>query len=365
MIHFVVPSAGEWTVHEYLSRWGTGVADRFRILHYESLADRTSFDRGTYVLSALQLAPGLQQLVEQLHRRLSEADGVRFLNHPTRTLRRYALLEELARRHLNEFRAVRLTEDVAALRYPIFLRSESEHTGALSPLLRSPSELEGAIGRAVWQGHRLEDLLAVEFCDTADADGYYRKYSAYIVGDRILSKSLEYGRRWMLKHAQCEFSEPMILEEREYIVGNPHEAQLREIFSIAGVEYGRIDYAIKDGRVQTWEINLHPTIGRGPGEDRKKTVPPELEPLRDVGKEHFHRGFAAAWKAVDLPIDGRPPVAIAFDERTATTARSRPAPRGGFRRALRRVARPLKPLLEPLSRPVLPLLARLARRRQR
>ncbi len=66
MIHFVVPAGAEWTLHEYFSRWGAGVADRFRILHYESLADRTSFDRGTYVLAGLQLTPGLQRLVEEL-----------------------------------------------------------------------------------------------------------------------------------------------------------------------------------------------------------------------------------------------------------------------------------------------------------
>jgi hypothetical protein len=250
------------------------------------------------------------------------------------------------------------------LRYPIFLRSEFEHSGALSPLLHSPTELEGAIGRAVWQGYRWEDLLAVEFCDTADADGYYRKYSAYIVGDRVLAKSLEYGRAWMLKHAQCEFSEPMILEEREYICGNPHEKELRQIFAIAGVEYGRIDYAIKEGRVQTWEINLHPTLGRGAREHRRKRVPPELEPLRDVGKEHFHRGFSAAWEAVDLPSDP-PPVPIAFDASVVAATRSRIHRSGGFRRALRRVLRPFKPLLAPLSRPFFPLIAGLARRRQR
>ncbi len=333
MIHFVAPEANAWTVHQYLSEWGKGVADRFRILHYESLAERTSFDRGTYVLAALELSPAQQLLVEELHRCLSATNGVRFLNHPTRTMRRYALLQELRRRNLNGFRAVRLNEGVTALRYPVFLRSDWEHTGALSSLLHSPSEVERAIGQAVWQGHRWEDLLAVEFHDTADADGYYRKYSAYIVGDRILPKGLEYGRSWMLKHAQCEFSEPMLLEEREYIVGNPHVAQLREIFAIAGVEYGRIDYAIKDGRVQTWEINLHPTIGRGPRANRKKRVPPELEPVRNVGKELFYRGFAAAWEAVDLPSEGGPPVAIAFDARTTGAAGSRPASRGGFLQA--------------------------------
>ncbi len=362
MIHFVVPAGSEWTLHEYFSRWGAPVANRFRILHYESLAEQTSFDRGRYVLAALQFDPGPQRLVEEWHARLSAEDGVRFLNHPTRTMGRYALLQELWRRKLNGFRAVRLDEDVAALRYPVFLRSEREHTGALSPLLHSPSEVERAIGQALWLGCRWEDLLAVEFHDTADADGYYRKYSAYIVGDRILAKTLEYGRAWMLKHAQCEFSEPMILEEREYIFSNPHETQLRAIFEIAGVEYGRIDYAIKDGRVATWEINLHPTLGRGRGEHLKKTVPAELQPLRDAGKAHFHRGFAAAWRAVDLASNGRPPVRVTLDPRKVSASRTRPAARGGLMRALHRGARPFKPLLEPLSGLVFPMLARLARR---
>lgn len=365
MIHFVLPRESEWTVREYLSRWGRPVAGRFRVLHYESLAFRTSFERGAYVLAGLQLSPAMQRLVEELHGRLSDAEGVRFLNHPTRTLRRYDLLEELRRRNLNEFRAARLTGDLASLRYPIFLRSEPEHSGSLSPLLHSPSEIEAAIGRALWQGYRLEDLLAVEFCDTADATGYYRKYSAYVVGDRILAKSMEYGREWMLKHARCEFSEAMILEEREYIRGNPHERQLREIFGVGGVQYGRIDYAIKNGRIQTWEINLHPTIGRGPGEERRSRVPPELEPLREVGKEHFHRGFAAAWEAVDLPSDRLPPVPIAFGASTIRAARSRPVRRRGLLRAVRRVVRPFRPLLEPLSRAVFPLLTRLARRGRR
>jgi hypothetical protein len=360
MIHFVLPAASEWTLREYLSRWGAGVADRFRILHYESLADRISFDRGTYVLSTLQLAPGPQRLLEEWHGRLAAADGVRFLNHPTRTLRRYALLEELARRGLNEFRAARLTEDVAALRYPIFLRSEWEHTGALSPLLRSPAEVEGAIGRAVWQGHRWEELLAVEFCDTADANGFYRKYSAYIVGDRILSRSMEYGRSWMLKHARSEFAEPMLLEERAYVFGNPHEKELREIFAIAGVQYGRIDYAVKDGRIQTWEINLHPTIGRGQREHR--SVPEELEPIRLVGKEHFHRGFEAAWKEVDLPSDAGPSIPVVLDASIVSAARSGGPRRGRRLRLLRAALRPFRPILETVGRPLLPLVARLAAR---
>jgi hypothetical protein len=206
----------------------------------------------------------------------------------------------------------------------------------------------------------------VEFCDTADANGYYRKYSAYIVGDRILSRSMEYGRSWMLKHAQSEFSEPMLLEEREYIFGNPHEKDLREIFGVAGVEYGRIDYAIKDGRIQTWEINLHPTIGRGHGFPRRSgRVPAELEPIRLVGKEHFYRGFEAAWREVDLPSGARPAIPVALDPQIVRAARSAERRPGRPLRFLRGALRPFKPLLETVARPLLPLVGRLARRGRR
>jgi hypothetical protein len=364
MIHFVVPAASDWTIRNYLSEQGRGVADRFRILHYEDLASRRSFGRGVYVLTWLQLPPGQQAIVEQLVARLS-AEGVAVLNHPTRTLGRFDLLEELRKRGLNEFRAARLAGgDVASLRYPIFLRSEREHTGSLSALLRSPSELDGAIGRALWLGYRMDDLLAVEFCDTSDAQGLFRKYGAYIVGDRILATSLASGRGWMLKHSSAEFSEAAILEERAYIFENPHESQLREIFEIAGVRFGRIDYAVKDVRVQTWEMDLLPTIGRGPGEEVRAVVPPELEPLRRPGKDHFYEGFAEAWEAIDRP-SARAPIEIEFEAPPSNASDVIPARRRGPLGALRRGLRPLKPLLEPVAPLIYPFLARLARRERR
>jgi hypothetical protein len=42
--------------------------------------------------------------------------------------------------------------------------------------------------------------------------------------------------------------------------GALHEASLREIFRLARIEYGRMDYALLGGRLQVWEINTNPTI---------------------------------------------------------------------------------------------------------
>jgi hypothetical protein len=33
-----------------------------------------------------------------------------------------------------------------------------------------------------------------------------------------------------------------------------------DIFARAGLEYGRIDYGLADGRLQVWEINTGPTL---------------------------------------------------------------------------------------------------------
>jgi hypothetical protein len=373
MIHYVVPARFDYTVREYLGYRGRNFADHFRIVDPETLQGRDSFERGTYVLVAFnELSQGMLRLLEELHARLSEAAGVRFLNHPTRTLRRFELLNELRRLNLNDFRAVRATADLSGLRYPVFLRSERFHSGTLSPLLRSVGDVERAIGRAVIQGHTIGDLLLVEFCDTADADGSYRKYAAFIVGDRIIPRHLFYGHAWMLKAEPAEFSRSIVLEERDYVFGNPHKRELAEIFAIAGIEYGRIDYGLKNGRIQTWEINLHATIG-GPLDadeippfDGKRLyapsrVPEELKPIRLESKDCFYRRFEEAWRAVDTGSGDPYQVVVALDNKFRSDApSSRRVPR--WLRIVRSVLRPLKPHVEPLLRPVLPLLGRLARR---
>ena len=363
MIHFVVPAGRDNLFREYLDFWGRNLSQRMRIVHYETLIRQTRCDRGTYVLSTLdELNPAMQRAIGDLLRQLNGLDGVRILNHPTGTLRRYDLLAELSRRDLNEFRAVRASEDLAGLRYPVFIRGERDHDGAISPLLQSATAVEAGIGRALVQGHRLRDLLVVEFCATADEGGFYRKYAAFVVGNRVIARSLNCGREWMLKFQGNEYSPAMVLEELDYVRANPHEAQLAEICQVGRAEYGRIDYSIKDGRVQTWEINLNPTIGRGARPQTAK-VPAELDPIRQETKECFYARFQEAWETVDLASDGQPEVPVSLDPQIIRGALSREVPRGRLLATLRTVLRPVKPLIEPRAAPALRLLSRLARGR--
>jgi hypothetical protein len=360
MIHFLAP-AGERLFHNYLDVRGRSIADRFEIVAYEQLPQR--FRGGTYVFSALeQLSPAMERLVASLHAQLARCEGVRILNAPGRTLRRYELLTELAARGLNEHRARRANDDLRGLRYPVFVRGERTHEGALSPLLHDAADVESWIGRLAVIGWKVDELLVVELCETADAHGIYRKYAAFIVGDCILPRSLDYGRDWMLKRQGTEYSRETLAEEHEYITTNPHETQLREIFTIAGVDYGRIDYAMQDGRVRTWEINLHPTIGRGHEGSKYRVQDSELRAIHERTKEYVHERLREAWVAVDLEDDRELDIVLDAALVAAAVAAPQPGYRSPFVAALRKALRPVKPLLLRHGGPVFRLVGGWLRR---
>lgn len=361
MIHFLVPATQEFTIKDYVDLYGRALRQDIRILHYEELVNQREFSRGTYVVSALdQLQAGMAQLLFETYDQLKQIEGFRFLNHPRNTMQRFELLTKLHDAGRNDFRAFKADGNLTGLRFPVFLREQSLHDGAISPLLNSEREIREALGIALIQGHKLKDLLIVEFCNTADETGFFRKYAAFIVGKRVIPRSLNYGKQWMLKHSETEFTMPMIQEELAYVSTNPHKQQLEEIFELAQVGYGRIDYAIKDSRVQTWEINLNPTIGRGLIR-RSKPLPPELDAARDEVKRHFYEEFERAWREVDLPTNSDEPIRLTISPQVARAARSADVPRDRLLTTVKAVLRPAKPLIVPISRPLLFTLGSLAR----
>ncbi len=365
MIHFVVPRDTAFGIEDYLALWGAGLAGRMEVLPYEDLPNRTSLPAGAYILSALdQLEPEGRRLLGEVYEQLTGAgQGVRVLNHPEKTLRRYDLLEELYRVGLNRHRAARAVGEFSGLRYPVFLREEHRHTSAATGLLNSPPELEAELGRALVRGLRLENLLVVEFYETVDSEGYYRKYAAFIVGAEIIPRSLNHGRSWALKHSGTDFTREMLDEERIYVLGNPHEDQLRRIFAAGQVEYGRIDYSVRGGVVETWEINLNPTIGRGRHSTGK--IPEAMQPFREEARNRFKSRFQAALEALDPPGGSLAPIPIRYRPETLQAlgrmARERhPAPR--FER-VKALLRPLRPILDPILRVMYPLLSKVAQRK--
>ena len=358
MIHFAVPREQAFGLAEYLVTDATCIASSVSILHYEDLARQTSLPSGCYVLAALdQLTPQALRMVGSVEAQLrAVGPSVRILNSTTRTLHRLDVLDMLAREGLNRHRAVRPTDDLSGLTFPVFLREEHHHSGNLSGLLGTPAALTEELARMMMRGYRLSELLVVEFCDTADAHGVYRKYAAHMIGGEIVPQFVASGTDWMLKYSVQDTTPEQLLEERAWVLGNPHEARLRRIFELAGVEYGRIDYSMKDDRIETWEINLNATLGRyGP-------LPPDLDRIRLVRLEHFSSRFESAFRAVDIAGPSHE-IAIRHDPHVLAGL-THVLRRGGRRpawAALARAVRPIQPLADRTLRALAPLLVRLGR----
>ncbi len=286
-------AAHGYTMKTYLESWGRAFADRIQLLAYEDLQRLRQFAPGTYIFSDLERLSAVQtEMATQVFEQLSAAGpSVRTLNNPGRVLRRYALLRTLHDTGINRFGVARATDARAAHHFPVFVREENQHDSILTPLLHTQSELEKALVHVVVAGHRLQDLLIVEFCDAADAAGIYRNYGAFIVGGRILPRNLLFNREWFVKRrTSMEIAEERVLEEQNFLKTNPHESWLRKVFSIAGVDYGRMDYGVAAGEPQAWEINTNPAV----------IHPPEAyHPMLLPAQGYFGESLASALEAID------------------------------------------------------------------
>ena len=291
MIWYLVTAQHAYTVSEHLgSSWGAALRKRIVVMPYGLLTGVSTLPPGSYVFSDLERLDALpRRVLGEIATRL-QAAGCRLLNHPERSLRRFELLDALHADGGNQFRAFRATTPGEPWRYPVFVRQEKEHSGAQSPLLHDAPSVRAALLQLVLAGHALSDLLVVEMCNTADATGIYRKYSAFRIGERIVPRHVLFSRNWMQKDMDL-----LEASHRDEIVAycrdNPHESVLRPLFDRAHIEYGRIDYALDhQGRIQVWEINTNPQIMRAP-----EAYPEALRP--------FHQAFAERYLDAMRSID--------------------------------------------------------------
>ncbi|MEN8144988.1 MAG: hypothetical protein ABFS14_08555 [Gemmatimonadota bacterium] len=277
MLYFMTTRDHRYTLYEYRKGRGQPVRDRITIRPYE--ARNVRLTRGTYIFSDLERLSGWQlRRTARLATRLRSA-GCQTLNDPGASLMRVDLLRALQQRGHQSLAVARRTENLAGLSFPVFLRGEADHDGNLTDLLRNPPDLEKALGEQ-------KDALAVEFVDTADSEGVYRKYSAFRVGDRIIPRHVFFSRHWMQK--QADLTNPAYLEEeRAYVDANPHRDAVLAIFELARIDYGRVDYSMLNGRPIVWEINTNPSLA-GPISDLK----PEREAVHAQFADRMNRCLA-------------------------------------------------------------------------
>jgi hypothetical protein len=353
MIFCLITREHAYTVQEFLQTWGRRLALRFRFLYYDELVRWHALPVGTYLFTDLErLSPAQMRLARLLAERLeaSPDPARRIVNDPRRVLLRYDLLRRLHEKGVNPFRPWRIDELSAGEPcFPVFLRREDDHSGNLSPLVEVRPALDQAIAAALRSGAARENLLAVEFFDTRDEHGAYWKYAAFRIGEAVFPHHLIRREQWLAKDPS-DLSADRFDRENAFVTRRPHDAKLMEIFELAGIDYGRIDYSTTDGRpgspLVVWEINTNPSV---------LLAPDLVADERLLARAQVARWLLRGFESLDLsPLYAKPashielgaPNELARELGYGSVHRARDAALRGLRRAGR------FPILRPLARRV-------------
>jgi len=259
MIVYVATSQNLFTLREFIEDNPARLQGRIRLLSYGKLFAQPSLPKATYIFSDLErLTISTLFRIAYIWRQLAASDPrIRLVNDPLRVKRRYELLRHLYAQGINSFNVRRAADVWSDSRFPVFLRRESDHFGPTSPLIETEDELAAAIDDLATRGAFRDDHIVTEFCGAPDDTGAYVKYGCFRVGDRILPQNRLVGREWCVKKFEY-FDETVIARDLAYIKSADHNEAVRRVFDIAAVEYGRVDYAIVDGRLEFYELNTNP-----------------------------------------------------------------------------------------------------------
>ena len=233
------------------------------------------------------------------------AKGYLLFNHPVKSTRRFELLKLLYSLKINRFNVYRLNEDLSEIRYPVFLRKSDDHTGSQSDLINDSASLTSEVNKIKDFSTDIENWVITEFRDVRDQNGIFRKYGAFYINKTIIPRHLFFSRHWVQKEATEITEIDTAKEESEYLTNNPHEHALKDIFSIAGIDYGRIDYGINNGEIQVWEINTNPII----------VTPSHVSKKAPRYEQHwyFHQRFSDSLNSLHHQTSTRLPVSYYKD----------------------------------------------------
>lgn len=259
MIFYLSTRKHSYTIVDFLAGPGKSLAKRIAPISYREFRELKTLPYGTWIFSDVDRLSGSQSVEILPHWRALKDAGVPVLNDPINSMRRYELLRALHEAGSNDFDAYMFTEHRRPKRFPVFVRKAADHGGAHSDLLPDQAALDAELARLdaenVWPG----DKLIVEFIETADEAGIRRKYAALRIGDRLIPRQILHSREWVIKRHDLHDPE-FVAEEIDYLAKGKDAERLMAIFDLANMQFGRIDYAFANGRLQVFEINANPTI---------------------------------------------------------------------------------------------------------
>jgi len=290
MIVFLVSVPHAYTVRALLgNRHGVTVD----CLSYMRLSELRTLPRATYVFTDLdRLATETLRYAATVYRQLRQ-HGLLVLNDPARILSRYGLLRRLFLSGFNQFNAYRVEDGTRPTRWPVFLRTEGDHIIPRPELFETWEALQRGIGEAVDQGVPFSRLLIVEFAAQPVRPGHYRKFSCFRIGQASFAHWCVDDNQWIAKIGRRDITPPELYDEELRIVReNPYGPAVAAAFDVAGIEYGRADFGLVNGKVQLYEINSNPEMGFG--DDHPSAV-------RQESYRQFTQNYFDALCTIDTP----------------------------------------------------------------
>ena len=296
--------------HAYTLRWlvasdcgGQGV--HVAPLTYDAVFAVERFVPGCYIFTDIErLSAHERWLAASLFRAMAaQPDRFLPLNDPARARFRYALLRALHEAGVNGFDAYRADGLPRPRRFPVFLKSESDHGAALTGLLPDQAALEAALARLPAEGQPLEGLVVIEFAGEPVAPGIWTRFTAFNVAGAILPDLPVTEGHWMVKTGTLGLvDEAGYARHDKMIRQGHHAAMLARAFQLAGLGFGRADFGLVGGRAQIYEINSNPNM---PGLD-----PPHPNALRQATRAFTWARLTTALAALARRAPRGPAVAL-------------------------------------------------------
>jgi hypothetical protein len=264
-----------------------GTFSGIRPVIYQDVFRQLSVPTGTMVFTDLEfLSPIELEVVASMVRAVEKAvPGTRVLNHPSYACERYELLRRLQSKGASPVSVVRLDSGDMPEKYPVFIRAEDGCSGPETPLLENQADYLAAVASLRRSGKPVKGRIALSYEAEPDADGYFRKYGVFRIGEHIVPQHILYNRDWVVKSNQLGRKAELVAEEMEYLQTNPHRDLVRDAFDTGDLQFGRADFGFKDGTFVLYEINTNPTFPRFRGGSPERAERRDL--LRGLLRDAF------------------------------------------------------------------------------
>jgi glutathione synthase/RimK-type ligase-like ATP-grasp enzyme len=154
----------------------------------------------------------------------------------------------------------------AGFTYPFLLRAPGFYAGRHFVFIADETALEAAL-----QKMQKEEYIVIEYIDTRDASGMYRKFRTLFIDGELYPLHLALSDRWKVHYfsanmdtsAEYRAIEARFLSDQAAFLGPTATAALDAVAQLLGLEYAGADFGLDGaGNVVIFEANAGMTLVR-------------------------------------------------------------------------------------------------------